>query len=392
MPSPAPRKRPRRLWLKLTVSIVLTLVLLEGVLRLLPCPIEPLARLESLRGFYRPAADGSLETAPGFRGSIAVDGRTTAANLNALGLRGPEIPAKAAGERRVLMLGDSFVFGLGVDADEAIPAALERRLAASAATPAPGAPAVRVGNAGMWGTGPREWTHTLQRHRQAFAPDAVVAVLYAGNDPLDTLSAPMSVADGWLLPSIYTRLYRESLRMRLMMHLRSWMYLEWFALLRLWPMGGASPEEWPLPKGLSGHEAYFLDVGLDQAAPWLGAVEPKLAAPLRDFAAAAPGLPRLVVVLPAREACSPAMWQRGLHRELERAGLAEHAAKFARGAAGRRLARLCEQAGLPVVDLTDRFFALPDPDAVFLSDYHLDATGCALVAEWLEPHVRELLR
>lgn len=49
-------------------------------------------------------------------------------HVNALGLRGPEVEPKVAGERRVLVLGDSLVYGQGVGDAETLPAALERTL------------------------------------------------------------------------------------------------------------------------------------------------------------------------------------------------------------------------------------------------------------------------
>ena len=52
--------------------------------------------------------------------------------INAYGMRGrePALPRPAA-ERRVLLIGDSVVYGAGLDQDETLAAALERRLAAA---------------------------------------------------------------------------------------------------------------------------------------------------------------------------------------------------------------------------------------------------------------------
>lgn len=47
--------------------------------------------------------------------------------VNSIGLRGPEIPTpKPTGESRILWLGDSIVFGIGVDYENTIPANVER--------------------------------------------------------------------------------------------------------------------------------------------------------------------------------------------------------------------------------------------------------------------------
>jgi hypothetical protein len=52
--------------------------------------------------------------------------------VNSLGLRGPELAAKAPDEGRILFLGDSLTYGQGVADDETVAAALERELAARA--------------------------------------------------------------------------------------------------------------------------------------------------------------------------------------------------------------------------------------------------------------------
>lgn len=54
--------------------------------------------------------------------------------VNALGLRGPELGPKASGEVRVLFLGDSLTYGQGVGDDETVPFQLERALRARAPT------------------------------------------------------------------------------------------------------------------------------------------------------------------------------------------------------------------------------------------------------------------
>jgi lysophospholipase L1-like esterase len=50
-------------------------------------------------------------------------------HVNALGLRGPELGDKQPGEARILVLGDSLVYGQGVGDGDTVPAALERSLA-----------------------------------------------------------------------------------------------------------------------------------------------------------------------------------------------------------------------------------------------------------------------
>jgi len=49
-------------------------------------------------------------------------------SVNSLGLRGPEVAEKRAGERRILYLGDSLIYGQGVGDEDTQPAQLERAL------------------------------------------------------------------------------------------------------------------------------------------------------------------------------------------------------------------------------------------------------------------------
>ena len=57
---------------------------------------------------------------------------STIATMNNFGLRGPDITKRRSeGEYRILMLGDSFTFGTGVEDHQAFPALLERRLNAA---------------------------------------------------------------------------------------------------------------------------------------------------------------------------------------------------------------------------------------------------------------------
>lgn len=386
---PGPGRRPRRplrTLAKVGLAAALTLLLLEAVLRLLPVPIVELRRLEDLRGYLRLDAAGRVESAPGFAGRIHVAGRDTEIRSNSLGLRGPELPPKAPGERRILMLGDSFVFGFGVAAAEAVPAVLEELLAGRTTAP------VRVGNAGMFGTGPREWAYTLDRYRSSFQPDAVIACTYAGNDPGDTLNHPLSVIDGWLVPGTLAHRAAHSWRLDLALRVRIWLYLEWHVLLERWPISTPAVRGF-LPPGMGGHEGYFLDVApaFEQDAPWIAPVLERLREPFAAFARAAADLPSLVVVLPGREASSRELWRTGLGQFLAKANLAEQADRFERGACSRRLADLARREGLSVLDLTGPVLALDDPPWLYLPDYHYRPEGCRRIAELILPAAERLL-
>ena len=85
--------------------------------------------------------------------------------VNSLGLRGPELPAKKApGERRVLVLGDSMVYGQGVADNETVPAQLERALG----------PGATVINGGLRAYSTAQELALLQELGPKIRPDLVV--------------------------------------------------------------------------------------------------------------------------------------------------------------------------------------------------------------------------
>ena len=121
---PAPRRwrrRWRRRCLALALSLLSTLALAEVAVRVLVgAPLSErlpilMMRANPVRGW---------EMVP----QMLHYTYQHPVQVNALGLRGPELEAKRPGEVRVLALGDSLVYGQGVADDETLPAALERFL------------------------------------------------------------------------------------------------------------------------------------------------------------------------------------------------------------------------------------------------------------------------
>jgi lysophospholipase L1-like esterase len=101
---------------------------------------------------------------------------------NGLGLRDerPLLP-KASGRYRVLVLGDSRTFGVGVEREQAVPAILERALGAELGRP------LDVVNAGVPGWGQREAVAFLERKCADLAPDFVILGFAVQDDVLDDL-------------------------------------------------------------------------------------------------------------------------------------------------------------------------------------------------------------
>jgi lysophospholipase L1-like esterase len=109
--------------------------------------------------------------------------------LNSAKLRDDEISdPKPAGERRLLILGDSFTFGEGVPDDDAIfPNLLEHRLDDDAR--AHGIGTVDVLNGGIPGSLTSDWIALWDRVSERYRPDALLVVFFL-RDGTRTASIP----------------------------------------------------------------------------------------------------------------------------------------------------------------------------------------------------------
>lgn len=87
---------------------------------------------------------------------------------NSLGIRERELTNKAIGERRILILGDSFTFGAGVETDEAYPRRVEEFLRAE------GCPEAMVINAGIPAYSTLQEAIWFKRIVDLIQPDAVI--------------------------------------------------------------------------------------------------------------------------------------------------------------------------------------------------------------------------
>lgn len=97
---------------------------------------------------------------------------------NRYGFRDDEFPLDAHATRRVLVLGDSFAEGLGVDVDRRFSSLLPVRLATGDRKPV-------VINAAQMGTAPVDYANNLADFGIALAPDLVLVTIFAGNDLLN---------------------------------------------------------------------------------------------------------------------------------------------------------------------------------------------------------------
>jgi lysophospholipase L1-like esterase len=96
--------------------------------------------------------------------------------INRLGFRDRErTEAKAAGARRIVVLGDSITEALQVPLDDSFPSVLEARLAG-------GRTPIEVLNLGVSATGTAQQYLLFRERGRRYAPDVVVVAFFTGND------------------------------------------------------------------------------------------------------------------------------------------------------------------------------------------------------------------
>jgi hypothetical protein len=114
----------------------------------------------------------SFVLTPGFQAKVGGNQYV----INSHGIRGEEFPTtKPVGTKRILILGDSYAFGFGVDEADTISTQLQRRLQ-------PTSPNLQVLNMGVPGYQTGQEYHRLTRDGLRFSPDIVVLVYYANDN------------------------------------------------------------------------------------------------------------------------------------------------------------------------------------------------------------------
>lgn len=380
---PRRRRHPALLVTLALLGVVFAALLAEAAFRL-AWSLPPWFAEFQQAGMYVPAPGDDVALAPGYRGTLRVDAETTVA-INALGMRDREFAPKAVGERRLLVLGDSMVWGYGVDGEQALPAALQRELAAL------GQP-WQVGNGGVPGYGSKHVAQHLQRLDLPFAPDAIVVGSCLGNDAIDDLTPERTVYAGLMLQGGYARLVKRSVRARLAFRSRAWLWFEsWLignhpasSLLAQIPI---DPAESAVMAGLPAGRTFgglFLDV-IDERKTWQDGTPPVLPRVLATLRESLRTLQRAAGTRPLVFVLLPTSWQ---VVESKRIGklkeLGFDPVDFDRGLLQKRLRGVADELGIPVFDATPLLAAAAEPGAMFVSDGgHYTAAGHERLARWL---------
>ena len=304
---------------------------------------------------------------PNYRNEVRVPEYRTAIFTDSDGYRVPRsAPASPPGCRRLLAIGDSFTFGVGVNAEEAFPLLLEQALAQSTGTP------WCARNGGVGGYGALRSARLLTTRQGQDHPEIVVHAVYVGNDLQDSnpstyLEQPR-IEGGRMVSQSSGIVSRTRRFLRIHSHLYSFLRANLYDLYLASPLAAKSQVLDPI--GLVEWPASIRD------ETW-----PACAQAIRDIAAwcREHSTHYLVVVVPAKYQVDEAAWN--VYRK--RWHLPDGA--FDRDHAQRVVDELLDQEGVARLDLLPAFRASPGDSLYFRVDSHWTPAGHALAA-------REILR
>lgn len=393
---PAGAARPRRRLPLVAAGIAAALLVAEVSLRLLPTPGLSLLRLnrviESERGKFSRYHDRL-----GWIGRDRVDDTfewvdcSHRVRQNEHGFRGPDHPFARTGARRAVVLGDSFVWGFGVEDDEIFTHLVER--AAD--------PPLEVVNLGVSGYGPDQELLLWRELGRNWQPDTVVLLVTPYTDLVDVASnerhgyakpvfrltedgelrlanVPVPTRREWAEkaerstapPSWAATLLGRSVTANLVVT-----NLARLEVARRWLEGGGlifnrrPGYDWE-------HLVFQVDPDPEIARAWavLEAVVATFASEVR-----AAGAELVVALAPSPVQVYPELWARF------RARVGEAPGELDRELPNRRLAAVAARVGVGIVDLLPdlRAAAATDPYLYFPVNDHWTAAGHRVVAERL---------
>lgn len=351
-------------------GLFLGLLIAEIALRVVqPQPVEYIED-----ALYTSDPPPRYRLAPGYRGRISngVEFDVSIA-VNARGMRDEAVDRRKAGETRLLVLGDSFPFGWGVEAEETFGARLEDALR-------PQLPGIQVLNGGVPGYGPVDLADWLERYGVDLEPDLVLVTFFLGNDLIDATEKHRRIVvtdasgkkgdladqqrDLLYQHSHLVRLFKRALPGAVRSRLRSWLGL---------------PEPWATTYLRDVLESYAID---ETALAAEGRESSSRALARMESLAREHDFELSIALLPGPLQIVDESWRRGLDR------LGAEGSTHDPHRPAQIFTELAEKRAAPVIDLTPAFREASEPATLFFRyDPHWTPAGHALAAEKLRDFV-----
>ena len=322
-------------------------------------------------GMFRADPDAGYSLLPEYRNVVRVPEFTTVVRIDGEGYRvADESKPVPEGVRRILAIGDSFTFGVGVDAEATYAAQLESILQESGAAP------VAVRNGGVGGYGPLRSERRFRAAQSAWKPEVVIHGIYLGNDledsrPHDFLAFP-SIENGRMTRPGHHPLARIRTALRVHSHLYCFLRERLYGIYRATPLAARSQRLDPI--GLSEWPASIVE------GSWPAGQEAM--SNLADWARENDAL-YVVVLIPIKYQIVDSAWDAYRRRWK----LPDKA--FDRERPQHVVREFLDGQGIAYVDLLPPFRASSE-DLYYRVDNHWTAAGHAAAARILAEKLREL--
>lgn len=308
---------------------------------------------------------------------------------SAAGSRGPEIGPKAKDEFRIVMLGDSYTYGWGVNDDQHVGAQLQRLVETCQSRP------VVVINLGVAGYSPWQEFERLKQWGMPLKPDLVVLQLFPCNDIPDSLmrnnrALPTFGDEPPELMRYWRNRARWDLRLDRTLRASCSLYNTYRAL---WPRNRSAADVLGSVRFFEPPRELFVPIRTSDRISWIE-VMLKDWYPLLDDArhefeqdvlrivqyCQANNLPILTYALPAGN-FDKLSWDALVQLSSERSGETLEYEQF-------KDARVAEEffraSNVPWIPVLDEFLAVLDPQSLYIpGDGHLSAEGNNFVATLL---------
>lgn len=307
-------------------------------------------------GMYMPDDVLGFRLTPGYRGVQSFRGEPISLEFNSWGMRDRELASPGTAALRVLVLGDSFMFGHSVRAQQSFPKQLEQHLRARL-----GGDAVEVINAGVPRYGTSQQVKWFAHVADLVQPDVVLLGMFVSNDIVDNLHFGRLAGEG--APEWRSRGLANWLRVR--------------SQLLIWLRHRRSARS-DRPSRLA-RRAF--ETHAQQPGPEIRAGIELTESELRKLVDAVQrrGARFVLMLIPEAVQVYPELWQRAL------ADLQLAAADYRADEPSRHFATLATAAGLPVIDLLPALTA-QRADGLYLKLHWNErghAVAAAAVAEFL---------
>ena len=392
-----------------------TLLVLLGFILALPLGELLIRRLApqqrafsaALHGIFASDPELGYVLKPNTRHTIRTSSFVCDMQTNSLGLRDREPEPLQPGDFRLLVLGDSFTFGVHAgDRKNSFVEQLEAKLeAAFSDSPVQSNQGeawhhADVVNAGVPGYGTTQEVGLLHKLGPVLRPHAVLLAFYVMNDFSDNSGRTrMTLVDGYQMLEASAEGYREAFRplhrrMRLYLHANSELYL--FLKRRILHPLPRSGTEVAGAESSKRFDYYVYDSGF--AMTLRHETSPQLEEGLRETRQALLRLhawcdehhaQAMVVAIPAEQQVDPSVRARWI----ERFGLQHES--FDYDLPQQRLATICSEVGIALFDMRSEFEAhIASGESLYLEDDdHWNVAGHALAADLLvEPALEMLIR